>query len=97
MFSLTEEILIGALAWIWRFSIFPESPYLEEQLFSKTLDQYGIGTHIPSILRGVPSLTTDDLIQLFKLQDKVGPNKILWWKDAFAEEATWSEFFILLC
>ena len=37
----------------------------------KTLDQYGIGTHIPSILRGVPSLSTTTMDKLFLLQDKV--------------------------
>ena len=37
----------------------------------KTLDEYGIGTRIPSILQGKPSLSVDNLKQLMELQNKV--------------------------
>ena len=41
------------------------------EVVPKTLDQYGIGTRIPSILRGVPTLSVDNLTQLMELQNKV--------------------------
>ena len=44
---------------------------MQKDFTPKTLDQYGIGTHIPSILRGVPSLSSGSLDKLFELQDKV--------------------------